>query len=398
MFNIQVLKNDLQTALNAISSTVGDNSQNLGDDCISITDTGHSSIEIYTTNSIEFSKATIILASGSSNKIETMPYVNFKRFKQMIESVPDGEYINIKANVNDIEITYGTRKKPLKLTGSVNGIIPLPTVSGGSTITIGKIMMKEALDQACTIIKDDVTNALTNCIRINTNGYDVEITAVDIKYNRMFLYKKQGYSNNTGSILVEANKLKKAFKLFNDFNDIEFECNNNVIKISGSDPISNNVTIMEAEYYLRVLSGNYPTNVANMFNNVNEFAVVNKDELKASLIRIDAIEDNTIGSGTMDFSINKNLVNITKTSQYGVVEDSFNTENEISNPIKETFKAKPFAEVLKNFADNAVYGTPNTFEIGQASINGQGQYYVLKETGSQGSMFLITGFGNNSTP
>ena len=144
MFNIQIAKKDLAEALSYVESTVGNNSQNLGDDCVSVTDLGTNILEIYTTNSVEFSKIQVILTSGSVGKIERMPYVNFKRFKAMIDSIPDNEYVMIKATVNDIEINYGTRKKPLKLAGSTNGIIPLPQVSG-SQIVINKKILETAI-------------------------------------------------------------------------------------------------------------------------------------------------------------------------------------------------------------------------------------------------------------
>ena len=212
----------------------------------------------------------------------------------------------------------------------------------------------------------------------------------------MFVHTDVTTENNNGDVIIEANKFKKAFKLFTSFNDLEFETSQNVIRVAGSDQVQSSQMIVDAEYYARLIAGNYPTNVASMFNNVSEYAIVNKDELKASLIRINAIEDNTIGSGTMDLNINKNLVNIVKTSQYGKVEDSFSLENEIGTPIIDTFKGKSLAEVLKNFTDNGRYGTPNTFEIGKSNANGNANYYVLKETGTTGSMFLVTGFGSSS--
>ena len=392
MFSIQIAKKDLAEALSYVESTVGNNSQNLGDDCISLTDLGNNILEIYTTNGIEFSKINVVLTSGSSGTQEKMPYVNFKRFKTMIDSIPDNEYVSIKATVNDIEINYGTRKKALKLTGSTNGMIQLPTNINGNTLTINKSIIDKGLAGACSIIKDDGSSSLNNCIRIFTSAFGVEITAVDIKNNRMFVHNGTTTESNNGEVLIEAQKFKKAFKLFTGFNDLEFECGTNVVRVAGTDIVSSSQMIVEAEYYARTLAGNYPKNVSAMFNNVPEYCVMNKDELKASLTRINAIEDTTIGSGTMELSIGKNLVNIVKRSQYGTVEDSFNAENEIGYKIKDTFKAKPLAEVLKNFTDNGTYGSPNTFEFGQSNNNGNSaNYYILKETGSTGSMFLITG-------
>lgn len=396
MFDIQVSKTDLLNALHCVESTVGDNKSGMGDDCISIRDLGDNSIEIYTTNTIEFSRVKLILSSGSMKTVEQMPYVNFKRFEAMIDSIPDGEYISIKSNVNDIEINYGARKKPLKLTGSSNGMVSLPTFTSNNKMIIDKKIIEKGLKYACKIIKDDVNNLLTNCIRINSTGFNVEITAIDINNNRMFLYNDKSVNSNSGDVVIEANKFKKAFKLFENFLDIKFESNANMIKVTGIDEINSGM-IREVEYYSRKLSGNYPNNISSMFNGVTEYATVNKDELKSSLIRINAIDDDTVNPGETELNINRNVVNILKTSQYGVVEDSFNLENEISDPIIDRFKTKPLLEILKNFADNGTYGTANTFKIGKLiNVNNANPYYILKESDSSDISFLITGLNNSS--
>lgn len=401
MFNVQLAKKDLGLALKFISSTVGNNSQNLGDDCISLKDLGNNTLEIFTTNSIEFSKVVIVLTTGSSGVEEQMPYVNFKRFKQMIDSISDNEYISIKGTINDIEINYGNRKKPLKLTGSTNGMIPLPNMAASNTpvtdISINKNIIAPALNRAAAIVKSDGTNAIANCMRINTNGFKVEITAVDVNLNRMYYASGMNTESNSGDVIIEVQKFKKAIGLFDDFNDLDFESNGNITKVTGTSPRTSN-TIIEAEYYIRNIVGTYPGNIANMFQNVQEYAVLNKDEILSSLSRVNAIEDNTVGAGILQLTINDNNVSITKTSQYGTVEDSFDAENKIITPISENFKAKAIVDVLKGFADNGVYGSPNTFEIGKTT-NSNGSYYIFREPGNNDSMYILTGYtANTNTP
>lgn len=82
MFDIQLSRDELVKVLKAVESTVGDTTGSMGEDCISITDTGNSTIEVYTTNSIEFSCVSMVITSGSAGTIERMPCVNFKRFKK----------------------------------------------------------------------------------------------------------------------------------------------------------------------------------------------------------------------------------------------------------------------------------------------------------------------------
>lgn len=396
MFDIQVSKDDLSAALAAIDSTVGDNSQNMGDDCISITDLGNNKIELYTTNSIEFSKVSIIITKGSNGTQELMPYVNFKRFKKMIDSIPSGEFIFIKALVNDIEINYGRRKKPLKLTGSTNGMINLPSVTGTNSISIDSSVLHNCINKVSAIIKDDKTISINNCMRISADNFNVEISAIDSRYSRMFYSKFTNTIMNQGDIFVEVNKFKNAFKLFANMDTIVFEDNQNLIKIHGEDPDNQINPLLEAEYYLRKLTGVFPAGIDKIFNGVKEYATINKDELKASLARIDAIDDVSAG-GDMDITIDKDFVNIVKTSQYGIVEDSFGLENKISTPIKETFKTKAIGDILKCFADNSTYNTPNTFEIG-LNTNGTNKYYILREVGSSTNMFLVTGSATSTTP
>ena len=396
MFDIQVSKDDLSAALAAIDSTVGDNSQNMGDDCISITDLGNNKIELYTTNSIEFSKVSIIITRGSNGTKELMPYVNFKRFKKMIDSIPSGEFIFIKSIVNDIEINYGRRKKPLKLTGSTNGMINLPSVNGTNSISIDSSILHNCINKVSAIIKDDKTTSINNCMRISADNFNVKISAIDSRYSRMFYSEFTNTIMNQGDIFVEVNKFKNAFKLFANMDTIVFEDNQNLIKIHGEDPDNQISPLLEAEYYLRKLVGTFPNGIDKIFNGVKEYATINKDELKASLARIDAIDDISTG-GDMNITIDKDFVNIVRTSQYGIVEDSFGLENKVSTPIKETFKTKAIGDILKCFADNSTYNTPNTFEIG-LNTNGTNKYYILREVGSSTNMFLITGSATSTTP
>ena len=390
MFNIQVEKEALAEALNDISSTIGANVNGLGDDCISLKDNGNYILDIYTTNTIEFSKISLAIANGSSGKAEQMPYINFKRFKTMIDSIPDGEYVNIKSSVNDIEITYGTRKKPLKLSGATNGMMQLPQFNSQNTISIDRKVISKALNDICSIIKDDSNNVISNCMRIYANGFDVEITAMDTKYSRMYMYSTKQSDANIGEVLVEANKLKKAFKLFERFNSISFETNGTITKIYGTDPLSNSQMFMTAEYYVRSLSGNFPKNISVMFGQGVEFSKINKAEIIASISRADAIEDNVIGSGTLELAIKDDMVNIVKTSQYGVVEDSFSAENVINTPIKDMFKAKALIDVVKCMSDQNV-------QIGRLP---NASCYVVKDgsTSSQGSFIISAVNANIQTP
>lgn len=398
MFNIQILNGDLKKALQYVEATVGNNSQNNGDDCISITDDGNYQAHIYTTNSIEFSSIGVVLMNGSNTngKAERMPYVNFKRFKKIIDSIDDINYIVIKSINNDIEITYGN-KKPLKLTGSSNMMVNLPNIAQSNIgMVIDTEKLVDALKYSCTIIKDDTNNPIANCIRLHNDNFKTEVTSIDIRNNRMCLCTFNNTNSNSGDIIIEANKLNKIIKMFENYNSIEI-IPGNVIKISGLDAKQANI-LTKSEYYIRQLTGNFPTTISSMFNYAKDFAKINVDDFRASLERINAIEDNIIGSGTMDISIDGDLINITKTSQYGVVEDSFSLENEIVNPIKDTFKFKPFSEILKTVTDSKTIDSDSekVFQIANANIPNQNNCYIIKKNDTISKSYLITGFNSNN--
>ena len=82
MFEVVILQETLKTVLDYLSPTVGKNSQNLGDDCISLESTDTGSCILYTTNTFESTAIEVICSN--STQAATAPYVNFKRFKGII--------------------------------------------------------------------------------------------------------------------------------------------------------------------------------------------------------------------------------------------------------------------------------------------------------------------------
>ena len=359
MFEVQVLRETLLAALNAVESTVGDNSQNLGCDCVSITDLGNNTLEIYTTNSIEFSKVNIIVIMGSSKTVEQMPYVNFKRFKNIINSVDENEYISIKSIVNDIEITYGTRKKPIKLTGSTNSMISIVNNFNNvtSSITLPKHVLKDALAGTCSIIKDGKSPSINDCMDIDYDKNDITITSIDVTSNRIYCYKTEAVDIQNGHVTVEANKLKKAFKLFEPYNLVKIETNGNLIKISGDDPINKKDSLFEsAEYYLRQIAGSFPQNLTSyMEPDKAQSAIIDNKSFIASLERVKAIEDTTTNPGCVNINIFNDVINITKSTQYGILEDSFGVTNTFNVPINVTFNVSNLFDIVKNFDNGNFY-------------------------------------------
>lgn len=396
MFDITIEQSVLAKALEYLEPTVGKGNSNLGENCISMMTTGNGSIKMYTTNSVEFTELEAIVSFGGNTQ-EQAPYVDFKRFAAIIKSIPANEVVSIKANVNDLMINFALKKTPIKLVGDSNGMIPLPTNQFQSTgaMTIPKQLLGDALNNVCTIITDSVATPIYNCMRIFTDQTNVEITALDMTGKRTFAQSGLATGMNpTADILIEASKLKKSFKIFEDYTEIEMVMDNNMIRISGDVPVNNysqksKGMITDIIYYARRLNGSYPTNIKSTFNPLpTEFSEISKEELLNSLSRVKALEDSSTG-GNIGFEVNGGTAVITTTSAYGNLEDSITAENTISSSFKTTFKYASLSDIMK------VINT-NSFEIGV--LPNHPSNYVIKAKGNVDVMFTIPGIVSNATP
>lgn len=396
MFDITIEQSVLAKALEYLEPTVGKGNSNLGENCISMMTTGNGSIKMYATNSVEFTELEAIVSFGGNTQ-EQAPYVDFKRFAAIIKSIPANEVVSIKANVNDLMINFALKKTPIKLVGDSNGMIPLPTNQFPSTgaMTIPKQLLGDALNNVCTIITDSVATPIYNCMRIFTDQTNVEITALDMTGKRTFVQSGLATGMNpTADILIEASKLKKSFKIFEDYTEIEMVMDNNMIRIRGDVPVNNysqksKGMITDIIYYARRLNGSYPTNIKSTFNPLpTEFSEISKEELLNSLSRVKALEDSSTG-GNIGFEVNGGTAVITTTSSYGNLEDSIATENTISSSFKTTFKYASLSDIMK------VINT-NSFEIGV--LPNHPSNYVIKAKGNVDVMFTIPGIVSNATP
>lgn len=396
MFDITIEQSVLAKALEYLEPTVGKGNSNLGENCISMMTTGNGSIKMYTTNSVEFTELEAIVSFGGNTQ-EQAPYVDFKRFAAIIKSIPANEVVSIKANVNDLMINFALKKTPIRLVGDSNGMIPLPTNQFPSTgaMTIPKQLLGDALNNVCTIITDSVATPIYNCMRIFTDQTNVEITALDMTGKRTFVQSGLATGMNpTADILIEASKLKKSFKIFEDYTEIEMVMDNNMIRIRGDVPVNNysqksKGMITDIIYYARRLNGSYPTNIKSTFNPLpTEFSEISKEELLNSLSRVKALEDSSTG-GNIGFEVNGGTAVITTTSSYGNLEDSIATENTISSSFKTTFKYASLSDIMK------VINT-NSFEIGV--LPNHPSNYVIKAKGNVDVMFTIPGIVSNATP
>lgn len=396
MFNISIEQTVLMKALEYLEPTVGKNQTGLGDNCISMKTTGNGSVEMYTTNSIEFTKLEAIVAVGGNTQ-EQAPYVDFKRFKGIIASIPENEVISIEANVNDLLINFALKKTPIKLVGCNNGIIPLPNNAfpSSSMVSVPKNVMLHASNCVSSIITDTVSTPIYNCMRIYTTAMSVEVTALDMTGKRTIAYTDNAITNNpTAEILIEASKLKKSMKLFEDFNEMEMYMDANMVRIDGADIVSQysqktKGMISEISYFARRLNGAFPTNIkSNFLPSPTEFIELNKDELFSVFSRVKSIEDKS-NNGQIGFEVNGGNCIITASTAHGNIEDVVNAENSVTTSFKTTFKYDNLSDIMKVI-------TTDTVEIGV--LPNHPNNFVVKNAKIDNMVFTVPGMVPTVTP
>ena len=396
MFDITIEQSVLAKALEFLEPTVGKNCNQLGDNCVSMMTNGNGAMVMYTTNTIEYTRLEVIVGMGGTS-VDQAPYVDFKRLKAIVSSIPANEVISIKASVNDLVISYGLKATPVTLVGSTNGMLPLPlnNFTSAAMVTIPKDVVVKALNNATAIIVDNDSAPIYNCIRIATCGMAVDFTAVDTVSKRTFMNAAVATQNNPqAEILVEASALKKSLKIFCDFQDLDMYMDANMVRIDGAVMSSNasktNGMISSVIYYMRRLNGAFPPHIKNNFvPGPQEFCEIHKEELLASFARVKALEDSSTG-GQIGFEVNGSNCLITMKSAYGSVEDSIIMENVSTKSFKTVFKHQNISDIIKVLPTDIV-------EIG--ALPNHPSNYVVKAKGCTDVMFtvptMIAAGGNN---
>lgn len=388
MFDITIEQAYLMKALEYLEPTVGRNANGLGDNCVSMRTTGNGSMSMFTTNTVEFTELEVIIATGGNTQ-EQCPYVDFKRFKSIISTIPANEIISLKAQVNDLLINFALKKTPIKLVGCNNGIVPLPNnqFPSASNVRIPKEVVRKSLGYACAIIEDNDASPIYNCIRFHTDNNTVEATVVDITYKRTMTCTDLATCNNpTQDILVEASKLKKSMKLFEDFNEMDFSMDSSIIRIMAADPIAvvNQKTagmISDITYYCRRLNGAFPANIKqNFFPQPKEYAEINKEELSDSFTRVKALEDQT-SSGIVRIELSAGNLTVSSSTTHGSIEDVVSVINKTALGFVSAFKYPNIMDIMK------IIDT-DTFEIG--ILPNHPSNYIVKATGQVDVMFTVS--------
>lgn len=394
MFEVIILQETLKTALDYLSPTVGKNSLNLGDNCISLESTDTGSCILYTTNTVE---ATVIEVVCSNSTQQAMsPNVDFKRFKGIIESIPSNEYITIKEGVNQLLISFSMRKTPIELNANNVGMIGKPTIMNNSQVKMIDFpvnFFNKIITKSSSIIKDSSTVQLMNCIKITVGSPDVTAEAIDVNSKRTFMMTDSFGSCSTKEVfLIEASKMKKSLKLLEDFNDFEIGHDNSSIIIKGGTklPVSKHQNasndIINVYYILRQLNGTFP-NVAQYYSQQyqpSEFISVDKNDIINSIARIKAIGDDLSFQNGILIKADKNECSISFNSAHGQLDDPIDVYNGIQGSFNMIFNHKELEDVLNNIETDYV-------DIGL--MNGSSSNFIIKPNSmiSTSSGILYTG-------
>lgn len=386
MFEISIEQPVLAKALEYLGPTVGKNAGGLGDNCVSMKCTGKGSVFMYTTNTIESTSLEAIVSIGG-NSTEAAPPIDYSRLKRIVSSIPNNAMINIKSSIDNLLISFGNNK-PLKLVGKSGGMIGLTKSQfpAKTSTKVPKQFIQDALKNVCSILDNSASAPIYNCFRIYTNDLDVEVTAIDITCKRTFVqHGKSSVQNPTNEILVEANKLKKSIKLFEDYNELDFYMNDTLVMIQSADPkavvnMKTNGMVGNVVYYCRRLSGKFPTNIAsNFIPNPTEYMEINKEELLQCFSRVKALEDQTT-SNIITFKADNEGATISLNSTAGTISETVKSVNTISKGWLSTFKYPVLSDIIKILSSD-------TFEIG--ILPSYPTNYVIKETGKQDVMFTV---------
>jgi hypothetical protein len=390
--------------LNYLEPTVGKNAMNLGDDCICMESTDTGSCKFFTSNTLEFAQLEVICANATvTNKA---PYVNFKRFKGIIATIPATEYVTISDNgVNELLISWAMKKTPIKLAGNTNGMVAIPNVFISEPLAMNDLpvqFLKDAATKASNIIQESVANTLMNCIKLHISNPDVVVEAIDVNSKRTFYMSQQIGNATTPQILhLEASKLAKALKMFEDYPDIEIGEESNITLIKSSSPKNNqckSVDIIDTMYAIRNLAGTFPA-VAQYFTPTylpQEYIAVNKTDLLNSIARIKAVADNsTTVAPCITVKADKGEFNVHYGSIYGDIDDMIDTDNSITIPFGASFNYKNFEEVIKSipsgFIDIGVMQKTNSNYVIKGSNSGNNTY-------TDGDMYSILSVNIQQTP
>lgn len=386
MFNVSILQSTLAQSLSFLEPTVGKNIANANDDCISMTLKENGILQLFTSNGHESTEVEVQLTTFLAvTNPTTSPFINFKRFKAIIGTIPPNEMVTIiEKNSTCIDIVYAN-KKPISIMGYDNAALISPSIFSSFTGDLQEVdtnVFLNIFNKAKGIINSSNTGTLLGCIKVSfLDNNEIMYEGVDGATKRT-LYGKDTYvypCSTKYSFTYDVNCIEKFVKSIKDmFVTVKVGADGTMNYIEhGSVNPANACAINSVKYCAVQINGVYPT-VAKYYDTQyapTEYVVIHKQDIIKELTVLNALADsgNTIPPAITMAAVG-NEFRMNYKSQYGQFDDVILMNNPIVTAFGGDFNYKNLEALIKNISEDDV-------EIGMMQHNSNN--YVFRGLNSK---------------
>lgn len=406
MFFISIQQDDMMQALDILKETVGNNSQGVGDDCISMeTNDTATILKMYTTNSTEFTYVEVNVSTA--NPSEKAPYVNFTRLRNIISTIPSGNMIKIEATgVNELHIStsaFSLGKKGIVLSGNTSGFLPLPNVSGIQPYEyiLSVSDFNHAVAGANSIIVQSESTPIYNCMNVGIDVGKVTYLALNQAGGQIFVHKNAEHTTvqRTAPLLINPKNIAKLLPVLNAGSDIVIrDYNGKFITIERAANKASNLSPYAFTYYSSVYTGTFPTQIATQVAPHQPITVSNVENIIEVLKRAKAIYDksNAVANG-IQISTNAQKMNFRMTSGYGEIDEDISIINPNGYRVNGTYNPETLLKLLANIAKRQIA------EVRLSNMTGNHSYIVIEPvwpgstTAWTPEKFVVAGIAGKTT-
>jgi DNA polymerase-3 subunit beta len=305
-----------------------------------------------------------------------LPLVEFNRFNDLINAI-DAPVIDINTDGTNVLIDYLGGGEPISLIGVDASNFPgFPNHNVQSSIIMPFDMFSNGVMIAGSIISQDDTYPLYNCVNITVKQNSMLFESVDSKYRRMIVYEQNtAAGKKEGSFFAEFNRLKKI-------------CQNNMPQ--GTDiqiDITDNGIIFSVgamRVFTRLISGNFPDCIKLIPPNFVTTLQFDRLDLMSVLDRAKVLVDDKTKTVHVRITSTTNdpaavdAIEISASSPYGSMKEYVAHKNFSGKDLDLNFKVESLIDGLKNINDSTVnwmFPNLNTSIFNASSANGN-HYYL----------------------
>ena len=375
MYTVTIEREALLNALKQLGNSVktGTTCQN-NEDCVSIqSNPVQTGLFLYTTDTMQFVQIEVPVVSIVGNTSVTCE-VNYKRLRGIVEAIPESiTNVTIEIGNYDIKISYGN--KPVVLNAATPAMYQFPMLlSTKSSAIIEFDQLNNAVKKASTIIRPSESSPIFNCLRVHTDGGDIQFSAYDRTMNRIMYYPTQsnsGLTNAVGDFFIDVAAFKKIMgAITNHGSDVLLETDGQFISIQSN-------ASSDYSYISRLYNGTFPMNIDQRMASFSpELVPVSKERLLSSLYMA-----KVINSASVDKAVNLHIytngdVTVKANSTFGTLDESFQvSQNPPSSDIEGLFMYESLIGMLETYDNDFI-------RIGHPKP-GSNFIYLAGEEGSQ---------------